>query len=184
MTTTELQDQRNEYFMRLYEPHHPSALAYARRLAGDDDSARDLLQESLEAALRGFGGLRRADSFKPWFFRVIRNRHLNKVRNAKTGERFNFVLPRAVTNPTDDATIEREKLMIALNELSPVEREAVILYEVEGFPIREIARIQKRSAATVKYRLRHGRRKLRAAYFSDVPPPAASTIQTQDERGG
>lgn len=69
--------------MRLYEPHHPSALAYARRLAGNDEDARDLLQESLEAALRGFGSLRRADSFKPWFFRVMRNRYLNRARRLR-----------------------------------------------------------------------------------------------------
>jgi RNA polymerase sigma-70 factor (ECF subfamily) len=181
MNATELQDQRNEYFMKLYEPHHPSALAYARRLAGNVEDGRDLLQESLEAALRGFGSLRRADSFKPWFFRVVRNRHLNRARSTKLAERFKFDFQPRVTQPPDYRTIEREKLIGALDELTPVERETVVLYEVEGFLIRDIARIQRCSVATIKYRLRQGRNKLRAAYFSDFTPPASNTIPARDE---
>ena len=53
LSDLKLYDTRNESFMRLYEPHHASALAYAQRLSGNEDDARDLLQEALEAALRG-----------------------------------------------------------------------------------------------------------------------------------
>jgi RNA polymerase sigma-70 factor (ECF subfamily) len=180
----ELQDCRNEYFMRLYEPNHASVLAYARRLAGNDDDARDLLQESLEAALRGFGTLRRAESFKPWFFRIVRNRHLNNARRRKLAYRFSFEVELNHTMGLDEQAAERAKLFGALNELNPEEREALVLYEVEGFQLRDIARIQGRSVATIKYRLRQGRNKLRTAYFSDIPPPSARTIPAQDDRGG
>jgi RNA polymerase sigma factor (sigma-70 family) len=102
----EFQDRRNEHFMKLYEPHHSSALAYAWRLTGNDDEARDLLQDALEAALRGFAGLRRAESFKPWFFRVLRNRHLNKARRAKLANRysFNFEIEHIATLREDSRT--------------------------------------------------------------------------------
>ena len=170
MGEREQYDSRNDHFMRLYEPHHASAFAYACRLCANTDHARDLLQESLEAALRGFGSLRSPDSFKLWLFRVIRNRYLNHIRNAKSANRFNFDIEPDCPDCIDDATAERSKLFDALNALAPEEREALILFEVEGLQLRDIALIQRRSVPAIKYRLRQGRCKLRAAYFADSPP--------------
>jgi RNA polymerase sigma-70 factor (ECF subfamily) len=177
----EFQDSRNEYFMKLYEPHHASALAYAMRLAGNEDDARDLLHDSLEASLRAFGTLRRAESFKPWFFRIMRNRSINRARRLKLSRRFSFRVAPGDGLEVDEQAAERAKLKDALDMLSPEEREAVILFEVEGFHIRDIARIQHRSIQAIKYRLRRGRDKLRRAYFSDIPPPSARTVPAQDK---
>ena len=180
----ELQDSRNEYFMKLYEPHHTSALAYARRLAGSDTDARDLLHDALENALRAFSSLRKADSFKPWFFRIVRNNHLNKARRQKISKKFEFYAVPESTGGLDDRAAERAKMGNALAVLSPEEREALILFEVEGFQIKEIAKLQRRAVQTIKYRLRQAREKLRAAYFSDSPPPAGRAIPVHHDRGG
>ena len=176
----EFQDTRNEHFMRLYEPHHASAMAYARRLTGNDDKARDLLQDSLEIALRSFAGLRNAGSFKPWFYRVMRNRHLNKARRAKLASRFNFSFDIERGAGIDESAVERAHLFAALDQLSPEQREALILFEVEGLSVKDIAMVQGRSAAAVKYRLRRGRQKLTDAYFSDAPP-SAKAVPVKDD---
>jgi len=167
--------------MRLYEPHREPALAYACRLCGNIDDARDLLQESLEAALVAFDSLHNAGSFKPWFFHILRNRCINRAHRLKLAHRFTLEI-----NPNSDAgfdeqTVERAKLLNALSGLSPEEREALILFEVEDFPIRDIAHIQRRSVPAIKYRLRRGREKLRAAYFSDVVQPTSDSIPAQDD---
>ncbi len=180
----EPEDSRNEYFMRLYEPHHASALAYTRRLTGNDEDARDLLHDSLEAALRAFRTLRRADSFKPWFFRIARNRHINKMRRLKLSRRFLFHVTPETSIQVDERVAERAKLKDAMDVLSPEEREALLLFEVDGFLIKDIARIQHRSISTIKYRLRQGRDKLRNAYFSDTSPPTAWPVPARDDRGG
>ena len=179
----EQQDTRNDTFMKLYDPHHASALAYARRLTGNGNNASDLLHDSLEAALRAFNSLRNEENFKPWFFRIILNRYLNSLRRNKASKR-------TVSDTTPDAPIEvdtlvteRAKLLDALGVLGPEEREALILFEVEGFELRDIARIQKRNVAAVKYLLRKARHKLRIAYFSDTPPlstPDASHYERGD----
>ena len=179
----EPEDSRNEYFMRLYEPHHASALAYSRRLTGNDEDARDLLHDSLEAALRAFRTLRRADSFKPWFFRIIHNRHLNHIRRSKVAGKFEFHVDESPVDCLDEVVTERAKLVDALNKLKPEEREALILFEVEGMTLRDIAHIQGRSLPAIKYRLRVGRRKFREAYLSDSPEAATRTI-LQDNRSG
>ena len=167
----------------MYEPHHASAFTYAYRLCGNSDNAQDLLQESIEAALRGFGSLRNPDSFKPWFFRIIHNRHLNHIRRSKVAGKFEFHVDESPVDCLDEVVTERAKLVDALNKLKPKEREALILFEVEGMTLRDIAHIQGRSLPAIKYRLRVGRRKFREAYLSDSPEAATRTI-LQDNRSG
>jgi RNA polymerase sigma-70 factor (ECF subfamily) len=168
----EPQDTRNDSFMKLYEPHHASALAYARRLTGNGNNASDLLHDSLEAALRALNSLRNEENFKPWFFRIILNRHLNSLRKDKASKRSVTETAPEAPIEVDTLVTERAKLLDALSVLAPEEREALILFEVEGFELRDIARIQKRNVPAVKYSLKKARRKLRIAYFSDTPPPS------------
>jgi len=174
---------RNCDFICMYEPHHASAFTYACRLCGNSDDAQDLLQESVEAALRGFGSLRNPGSFKAWFFRIIHNRHLNNIRRANTSGKFEFHVDEYPVNCIDEITAERAKLVDALNKLNPREREALILYEVEGMQLRDIASIQGRSLSAIKYRMRVGRRTFREAYFTDQTE-ALQEVILLDDRGG
>lgn len=168
--------------MKLYEPHHTSAMAYARRLTGNGSNASDLLHDSLEAALRALSSLGDEGKFKPWFFRIILNRYLNSIRKNKASKRtISDITPEAPVE-VDTLVTERAKLLDALGVLGPEEREALILFEVEGFELRDIARIQKRKVPAVKYLLRKARHKLRKAYFSDTPMPSTPRA-TDDERG-
>ena len=169
--------------MRMYVPDHASAFTYARRLCGNVDDAQDLLQESIEAALRGYGSLRNPDSFKPWFFRIIHNRHLNHIRRSKVVGKFEFHVDVTSVDCLDEIVTERAMLVDALNKLNPLEREALILFEVEEMLLRDIASIQGRSVPATKYRLHVGRAKFREAYLSNSPEAATGTI-LQDDRGG
>jgi len=162
--------------MRMYVPHHASAFTYACRLSGNSDDAQDLLQESIEAALRGYRSLRNPDSFKPWLFRIIHNRHLNHLRRSKMAGKFEFHVDVPQVDCLDEVITERAKLVDALNRLNPSERETLMLFEVEEMLLRDIARIQGRSVPATKYRLHVGRRKFREAYLSDSPEAATGTI--------
>ncbi len=183
MADTERKNPPSDDFTRMYEAYHASAFTYARRLCGNSDDADDLLQESVEAALRGIGGLRNPDRFKAWFFRIIHNRHLNHIRKANVARKFEFHVDEFSGDGIDEITAERAKLVDALNALSPVEREALVMLTVEEMRLRDIARIQGRSIPAVKYSLREGRRKFREAYFSDSTEAVEGTI-SQDNRGG
>ena len=183
MGNGERHNPRNGDFMRMYVPHHASAFTYACRLCGNSDDAQDLLQESIEAALRGYGSLRNYDSFKPWLFRIIHHRYLNHIRRSKVAGKFEFHVDVPPVDCIDEIVTERAKLIDALYKLNPSEREALILFEVEGMQLRDIAGIQGRSLPATKYRLHVGRRKFREAYLSDSPEAATRTILKND-RGG
>ena len=61
---------------------------------------------------------------------------------------------------TFDKTAEVQSLYYALSQLSDVLRECIILFEVSGFSIKEIMKIQNASGSTVKQRLRRARQRL------------------------
>jgi RNA polymerase sigma factor (sigma-70 family) len=65
----------------------------------------------------------------------------------------------------------------ALATLPPEQRESIVLFEVEGWKVDEIAALLGISASAVKSRLSRGRERLRAFYekrFGEVVPPVAS----------
>src|SRR5262249_32926208 len=88
--------------------------------------------------------------------------------------------PAASTEPAiDGRTWEDERgrarrMAEALATLAPATREAVVLFEIEGFAIEEIAVMQGDSVSAVKSRLVRGRRQLRRHYerlFADDEGP-------------
>ena len=61
----------------------------------------------------------------------------------------------------EDQLVDNGVLLAALNQLDELPREAIVLYEVAGMPIQEIARHQDSTPDAVKQRLVRGRKKLR-----------------------
>ncbi len=58
----------------------PALRRYGRVLCRDQDAAEDLLQESVERALRRRHLERRPGNFRAWLFRIMHNLHANDVR--------------------------------------------------------------------------------------------------------
>ena len=71
---------------------------------------------------------------------------------------------------------ESKRVRVALSTLSSVQREAIVLFELEGMGVAEIARIQQVSASAVKSRLARGRQKLRVVYVKRFGFSDASTL--------
>jgi RNA polymerase sigma-70 factor (ECF subfamily) len=57
-----------------------------------------------------------------------------------------------------------ERMRAALAALSPVQREAIVLHELQGLTVEEVAGAQGVSASAVKSRLSRGRTRLRSIY--------------------
>ena len=60
----------------------------------------------------------------------------------------------------------------ALGKLEPAQREAIVLFELHGYAIDEIAEIQQASVSSVKSRLVRGRERLRRVYAGFGEPVA------------
>jgi len=159
-----------EQFWKMLEPFHPEAEGFCRKLAGSREDGDDLYQDSLLIALKKFATLRDPDSFRPWVYRIIVNRHKNRCR--RPWWRLAVPLERVESSGGDDpskAHAWKRLLDRALGVLSSEERALVILFEIEGWSIAELAILHERPEGTIKARLSRARAKMRKALEKYLP---------------
>ena len=153
-----------------YDAHHAAVRAFAKRLLGDAATAEDLVHEvfvSLPRALRNF----RADSaLRTFLISIAVNHARHHVRAAQRRRRtISAYSELAVTESSTDPERETrrkqlaELLTRALDTLPIEQRVAFVLCEVEERTSREAAEIVGAPEATLRTRLFHAKRKLRAA---------------------
>lgn len=152
--------------MRLLGPHHDRARATARRLCRSAADGDDLFQEAALRALDRLGELRDEGSFRPWFYAVMLSVHRARARRAF----WRGLLPLEAikveaSRPAEAFALEgAERMARALATLSPRAREAVVLFELDGFTLEEVAAMQGDSVGALKARLSRARERLRQHY--------------------
>lgn len=151
----------------VYDRHHAVVFAFARRLVGDAEAARDLVHDvfvALPKAARSFRG----DASLETFLLAIAIRHAHRhvrtaARKRRAFERFGSE-PKNDVVPPDEMSYRRtlaEELSRALDLLPLEQRVAFVLCEVEERTSREVAAIVGVPEGTVRTRLFHAKRKLR-----------------------
>ena len=116
-------------------------------------------------ALAAYGRLRDGDRFKYWLFRIITNCHRSRWRKRHFKQ---WLTLEAIWNhpaPTPLPFEEKEAVRQALGRLPHDQREALVLFEIVGLSVSEIADLLELSVSAVKSRLSRGRQKLRELYF-------------------
>lgn len=187
---------RWERLTRLLRPIHAQAAATARRLSRSTHDGDDLYQEAVLRAHDKLEGLREESRFRSWFFAVLLSVHRSRVRRPR---RETVSLEDALSagkEPVgEDGSVwdeERrcaERATRALMGLDPTQREAIVLHEIEGFSVEEIAEMQGATPSAVKSRLARGRERLRRFYARYAPvheaphfgTPTAGTMAGQGE---
>jgi RNA polymerase sigma-70 factor, ECF subfamily len=137
------------------------------------EDAEDVAQEAFLVALRRLEECRNPDKFAGWFMTIVRNRALNLLRRERRrdAEPLPFQAPSLGPGPDAEALrgALREQLLEALSELTPVQREVVLLHDVEGWKHREIADRTGLPAGTVRSHLHFARKRLRSLLESLDP---------------
>ncbi len=152
-------------FEEQLRPVYPELVRYAHCMAGSVSDGDDLLQESLVRAWRGYSRLKQTEQFKLWVLAIIRNTH--RTRSMRNGIRKWVSLDNAahLEQPEGLAFEEKEVVRLALSRVPRLQREALVLYEVLGMSVKEIADVQHAKLSAVKSRLSRGRAKLRSEYW-------------------
>ncbi len=137
---------------------------FVRRLVDDEADAWDVLQQTWMRMLSGIRGLREADRLGPWLYRIARHAALN---HGKVRARYREVLQHYPTAPAEDdsshAEFENaEQVHHGLLRLPLPFREVLTLLFLENFSVDAIAEILDVPAGTVKSRLHHAKKALRA----------------------
>jgi RNA polymerase sigma-70 factor (ECF subfamily) len=160
-------------FDELVRATYADSYTLAFRLTGDEEDARDVVQEAYLRAFRGLKRFRGDAQFSTWMYRITANcasTHLgkrSKHRHDELREDLSAVDERAAVNPEEraESSALRDRLHEALRELPPKLRAVVILRDVYDLPHEAIAAELGISESAAKVRLHRARRKLREDLF-------------------
>ncbi len=146
-----------------FDNYHRAIYRFVYRLSGRGDVAEDITQDCFVAILKEpqRWNERRGD-FRTYLFSIARNLAAKRYRDEHgsvyvEGDDGEF----AARGPTDqDLSVTVARMV---SELPDLQREALILFEYEGFSLQEIALIVKADVGAVKARLHRARERLRRA---------------------
>lgn len=154
--------RKQNQFLSLYEPIHNRFERFCRARVYGDMDYRDLMNETLLVAYEKFETLRSQEAFLSYLFgisvRIVGN-HLQKKREERFQKEDRI---QEISDKNANAQIDADVhyLHLALSKLKDEQRECIILFEISGFSIKEIMKIQESSESAVKQRLKRGREKL------------------------
>lgn len=140
----------------------PRLRRFAHALSRDPADADDLTQLTMERALRSRAQWQPGTRIDSWLFRIMRNLWIDTVRSRQRAAVFEAPPeagelighdPRSAT----DAAIDLRRIMQAMDELPPEQREVVALILIEGFGYREASELLELPIGTVSSRLVRGR---------------------------
>ncbi|MCF0096252.1 RNA polymerase sigma factor SigM [Micromonospora sp. MH99] len=157
-------------FAVLFHRHRDRLWAVALRTLGDREEAADALQDALLSAHRAAGRFRGDSAVTTWLHRIVVNACLDRIRRRQAhptvplpdgnrsgdGSGTGGVEPAAPAQDHDTALVVRA----ALAALPVEQRAALVLVDVQGYPVAEVARILGVAEGTVKSRCARGRARL------------------------
>jgi RNA polymerase sigma-70 factor (ECF subfamily) len=171
-----------EAFGVLFARHRDRLWAVALRTMGNPDDAADGLQDGMIAAFRRAGSYRGEAAVTTWLHRVLVNACLDRIRAAKIRrlealpddvEDRGTLVATAVHDDQPDVAAEdaerRRRVLAALATLPPEQRAALVLVDMEGYPVAEVAEMLGCAEGTVKSRCSRGRTRL-AGLLLDLHP--------------
>jgi RNA polymerase sigma-70 factor, ECF subfamily len=192
----------------LFARHRDRLWAVALRTMGNPEDAADALQDGLIAAFRRAGSFRGEAAVTTWLHRVVVNACLDRLRAARV--RRTEALPDdldshrdrgslATSVPADPAERaldgeRRRQVLEALTRIPADQRAALVLVDMEGYPVAQVAEMLDCAVGTVKSRCSRGRARLaelldvlapgRAADHSSPGNPAPSPpVRSTQPRG-
>ncbi len=161
------------FLQQAMEQYGKATYNFAYRLTGNEADARDLTQDAFIRVYRAWRSFQPGTSFLSWIYRIVTNLYRDELRRRKgrfqeeipednAPQEFAGSRPLAV-DPIEDFISGQlgEPLSKALSQLSPEQRQVVVLADIEEYSYQEIADIMGCSIGTVRSRLHRARALLR-----------------------
>lgn len=163
-----------EEFAERVEPHLGILHRLARRLTRSRADAEDLAQEGLLRAFERRNSLRDPKKIRSWLLALLRNLHLNRVRDERPqlvmlSGGASFEHPTADLEEEIQARALSDEVLLALRALPEEQATALWLRAVEGLSYQEIAEVMGTPVGTVRSRLARAREAMSARLGKEVP---------------
>ncbi|WP_043327690.1 RNA polymerase sigma factor SigM [Micromonospora sp. M42] len=187
-------------FTELFQRHRDRLWAVALRTIGDREEAADALQDAMLSAHRAAARFRGDSAVTTWMHRIVVNACLDRIRRRQThatvplpdgthtdgepGRHTGGREPAAPAHDHDTALVVRQ----ALAALPAEQRAALVLVDVQGYPVAEVALMLGVAEGTVKSRCARGRARLAVQIGhlrtgSDSPAADVPRVTSGNRRG-
>ena len=144
----------------LIVPYIPNLRRYARALVGDRDGADDLVQDTLERAVRKFH-LWKPGDLRAWLFSIMHNVFVNQLKARKIAPEVEIDETVIAAHIPTVNSVDVLDLQRALLCLAPEQREVVLLVALEDMTYADVSTSLGIPIGTVMSRLSRGRDRLR-----------------------
>ncbi|MCX6365147.1 MAG: RNA polymerase sigma factor [Armatimonadetes bacterium] len=136
----------------------PDLRRYAALTCLTSADAEDAVQEALMIVYRKVSALRSVGTFSQWIFQIVRRECLRIIQPKTIG--LEIIQEKAYLDAHSDTEL-RFDLTRAIQSLSPIYREVLVLRDFEELTIQEIAQRLELPPETAKTRLYRGRNLVR-----------------------
>ena len=183
---SEIQSSRQQ-FLALVADLRPDLHRYCARMTGSVSDGEDIVQETLARAYYALPELHSLPPLRSWLFRIAHNAALDHLRryDRRMGRPLDEVAePPDDTLGADDELSAREAVQAALTrflQLPASQRSCVVLKDVLGHSVDEIAALVGLSVPAVKAALHRGRQTLRTTGEAATQATASAPSTTSPE---
>jgi RNA polymerase sigma-70 factor (ECF subfamily) len=174
---------KREWFGKALIAQLPALRRYARALVGSTALADDLVQDTIERALRQWEGLREVQRLAGWLRSILHNLYVDELRRSRTRGHDQEITELAddagLSIPANDGTTGID-FVRAISSLSVEHRQVLLLVGIEDKTYRDIADELGIPIGTVMSRLARGRERLRSALEGQKIP--TRTVRAPEAR--
>ncbi len=201
------QEGDEDAFEQLHASLAPALGRFVRRLIGDGQEGEDVVQDTLMALYLNLSRIEPVEKLRPYVFRIARNRCYDILRRGGRYEeisidededdpfrvRVSFEIADEHSTPPEEAAywmLLQLEVREAMDSLPELQRQSLILFAEEGMTYAEIAEVMGVNIGTIKSRLFHAKRNLRArlkpetlaAIMDELGEDEDETVTTVEER--
>lgn len=156
-------------FRKVVEKTTPMIFSVAFRILGDEDAARDIVQDTMVTIWQKLSRIKTVESYKTWAYRIALNKcydHLRKQKRQKENRYDDQTWAIISNHISEEGITELENkenaqiINLLTNKLSQKQKAVFILSELEEMPAGEIAKITGMNRSAVKANLYYARKNI------------------------
>lgn len=158
-----------ENFRKLVQMTSPFAFSVAFRMLGDEDQAKDIVQETMVTIWQKLNKIKSAEAYKTWIYRIVINKCYDQMRKKKANPEFSadentwrLISDRISVEPSAELENRETAMIIKVltNKLSPKQKAVFVLSDLEQMSHDEISEITGISKSGIKANLHYARKSI------------------------
>lgn len=158
-----------ENFRKLVQMTSPFAFSVAFRMLGDEDQAKDIVQETMVTIWQKLNKIKSAEAYKTWIYKIVINKCYDQLRRRKINPEFSpdektwrLISDRISVEPSAELENGETAMIIRVltNRLSPKQKAVFVLSDLEQMSHDEISEITGISKSGIKANLHYARKSI------------------------